>query len=173
MAKTRAIKEASVSRLVDNLKSGRGIVFADFTGLLVKEMQEIRRELRKSGIYFEVVKKTLLKRGLAEAGLKEVPVDKIIGSVSVAVSSEDEIVPAKTIVTFAKKFDKLKVLGGVLESNYVDDNKVKSLAQLPSKPELLGKLVGSINAPLSGFVNVLQGNIRGLVQVLKAKTAKG
>ena len=172
MAKTRAVKESSVARLTDQLKGGKGIVFADFTGLLVKELQELRRELRKAGIYFEVVKKTLLKRGLAEAGLKDVSVDNLAGSVSVAVSADDEIVPAKTIVTYAKSHDKLKVLGGILENNYVDDNRVKALAQLPSKPELLGQLVGSIKSPLTGLVNVLQGNLRGLIQVLKAASQK-
>lgn len=173
MAKSRATKESSVSRLTDQLKQGRGIVFADFTGLLVKELQELRRELRKAGIYYEVVKKTLLKRGLADAGFKEVSVDDLKGSVSVAVSEADEVIPAKTLVDFSKKYDKLKVLGGVMESKFIDDNKVKSLAQLPGKQELLGQLVGSVKAPLSGLVNVLQGNLRGLVQVLKAVADKG
>lgn len=172
MAKTRSIKESSVSRVTDKLKQGKGIVFADFTGLFVKEMQELRAELRKAGIYYEVVKKTLLKKGLSDAGLADISIDKLKGSVSVAVSEEDEIVPAKTLVEFAKKHDKLQVLGGVMESKFIDDVKVKSLAQLPSKSELLGKLVGSINAPLSGLVGVLQGNLRGLVQVLRAASQK-
>ncbi len=172
MAKTRTVKETSVARVTEKLKQGKGIVFADFTGLLVKEMQELRAELRKAGIYFEVVKKTLLKRGLADAGLSDISLDNITGSISVAVSEDDEIVSAKTLVDFAKKHDKLQVLGGVMESKFIDDGKVKSLAQLPSKPELLGKLVGSINAPLSGLVGVLQGNLRGLVQVLRAASQK-
>ena len=168
MAKTRAVKESSVARLTDNLRQGKGIVFADFTGLLVKELQEMRRELRKAGIYYEVVKRTLLKRGLTDAGFKEVSVDKLAGSISVAVSPDDEVTPAKTIVGFTKKFDKLKVLGGILEHNYVDEAKVKALAQLPGKQELLGQVVGSLTAPLTGLVNVLQGNLRGLIQVLTA-----
>lgn len=172
MAKTRTSKEASVSRVTDKLKQGKGIVFADFTGLIVKEIQELRAELRKAGIYFEVVKKTLLKKGLSDAGLANISLDNIEGSVSVAVSEEDEIVPAKTLVDFSKKHDKLKVLGGVMESKFIDDIQVKSLAQLPSKTELLGKLVGTINAPLTGLVGVLQGNLRGLVQVLRAVSQK-
>lgn len=172
MAKTRLSKETSVSRVTDKLKTGKGIVFADFTGLLVKEIQELRTELRKAGVYYEVVKKTILKRGLAGAGLNNVSVDELKGSVSVAVSNDDEVVPAKTLVAFAKNHDKLKVLGGVLASSYVDESRIKALAKLPGKQELLGKLVGSIQAPLAGLVNVLQGNIRGLVQVLKAISEK-
>lgn len=172
MAKSRSNKETSVGRITDKLKSSKGIVFADFTGLLVKEIQELRNELRKAGVYYEVVKKTILKRGLTEAGLQNISVDELKGSVSVAISSDDEVIPARTLVTYAKTHDKLKVLGGVLESNFVDESKVKSLALLPGKQELLGKLVGSIQAPLSGLVNVLQGNIRGLVQVLKSMSEK-
>ncbi len=165
MAKTRQSKESAVSRITDNLKKGKGIVFADFTGLLVKELRELRAELRKAGIYYEVVKKTLLKRGLTEAGLNNALVDELKGSVSLAIS-DDEVAPAKALVTFAKTHDKLKVLGGVLDNNYIDELKIKNLAALPTKPELLGKLVGSIQAPLTGLVRVLQGNMRGLVQVL-------
>jgi large subunit ribosomal protein L10 len=173
MAKTRAVKEKAVGRLIDQLKTGKGIVLADFTGLLVKELQQLRAELRRAGIYYEVVKKTLLKRSLTEAGLKDVPVDEINGSISLAVSQDDEVLPAKTLVDFSKKFEKLKVLGGVMQAQYIDEAKVKSLAQLPSKEELLAQVVGTIRAPLSGLVNVLQGNLRGLVQVLKARAEKG
>ena len=168
MAKSRQAKEAAVARMSQQLKAGRGIVFADFTGLLVKELQELRVALRQAGVYYEVVKKTLLKRGLSDAGLTNISVDGLGGSVSVAVSREDEVAPAKTLIDFAKTHDKLKVFGGVLENNYVEADKIKFLAKLPSKPELLGQLVGSIKAPLTGLVNVLQGNLRGLVQVLKA-----
>ncbi len=166
MAKTRAVKESSVARLADKLKQGRGIVFADFTGLLVKDMQALRRELRKAGVYYEVVKKTLLKRSLVQAGLQDVPVEKIQGSVSLAVSESDETAPAKTLMGFVQKNDKVKVLGGVMDSSFIDEYKVKSLAALPGKQELLGRVAGSIASPLTGLLNVLQGNLRSFVQVL-------
>ena len=173
MAKTRTSKESAVGRVTDKLKSGKAVVFADFTGLLVKEMRELRAELRKAGVYYEVVKKTILKRGLKEAGLGSAEVDKLQGSISLAVSNEDEVAPAKTLVSFAKTHDKLRVLGGMMEKIFVDEGRVKSLASLPGKQELLGQLVGSLASPLTGFVQVLQGNLRGLVQVLRAAAERG
>lgn len=172
MAKTRTNKEKAVARLYQQLQQAKGVVFADFTGLLVKELQELRRELRKSGIYYEVVKKTLLRRSLQQAGLDSSSVDHLRGGVSVAVSQQDEVAPAKTLVEFTKKFDKLRVLGGIIEQRFVDENQVKTLSQLPSRPELISQLLGVLKGPLSGLVGVLEGNLRGLLRVLTAVAEK-
>lgn len=149
----------------------KGIVFADFTGLLVKEMQELRRELRKAGIYYEVVKKKLLDRSLKDSKI-QVSGPELSGSVSVAASSTDEVEPAKILAEFAKKHEKLQLLGGILDGGFVDGGRVKELAKLPGKQELRSRLVGSLASPLRGMVGVLQGNLRGLVQVLKAVSEK-
>jgi len=172
MAKKRPAKEESVAKVVELLKSARGLVFADYTGLTVKDLQDLRRQLRAQGVSYEVTKKTLLGRSLKAAGLNEITTEALKGSVSVAVSQTDEVEPARILVGFAKTHEKLQLLGGILEAKFIDGAKVRSLAKLPSKQELLGQLVGTIAAPLSGFVNVLQGNLRGLVQVLKVLSNK-
>ncbi|MFZ5390944.1 MAG: 50S ribosomal protein L10, partial [Patescibacteria group bacterium] len=169
MAKSRSSKIATAKSLSQSLSSAKGVVMADFTGLGVKDLQELRKTLRDKGISYEVVKKTVLRRSLESAGLKEASAaDLPNGSVSLAVSQNDEVETAKLLADYGKTHDKFKILGGILEKTFVNADKVNELSKLPSKQELLGQVVGSIAAPLSGFVNVLQGNLRGLVQVLKA-----
>ena len=82
---------------------------------------------------------------------------------------EDEVVPAKIVDEFKKTHEEqINFIGGVLENNFLSAEKIQELAKLPSKQELYAKIVGSLNAPISGFVNVLAGNMRNLVYVLKA-----
>ena len=101
-----------------------------------------------------------------EAGI-EVDTKEMEGQVAVSISSQDEVIAAKIIEKFSKANQNLKILGGVLENKLMSIEQVKALAKLPNKEEMLGKLVGTIQAPISGFVNVCAGNLRGLVQVLK------
>jgi large subunit ribosomal protein L10 len=172
MAKKRQAKEKSIVEVTALLKGAKGVVFADYTGLSVKDLQELRRQLRVKGVSYEVTKKTLLAKALKQAGLESVSVTSLQGSVSLAASQSDEVEPAKLLSGFAKTHDKLKLLGGILELNFIDASKVGSLASLPSRDELLAKVVGSLASPMSGMVNVLQGNLRGLVQVLRAMSTK-
>lgn len=172
MAKSKQSKIASAASVTSALSQARGAVVVDYTGLTVKESQELRRSLREQGVAFEAMKKTILKRSLAEAGLTDVPTEGLTGSLALATSGTDEVTPAKLTVAFAKTHEKLKVLAGLLERRLIPASEVTALATLPGKQELLGQVVGSIAAPLSGLVNVLQGNLRGLVQVLKARSEK-
>ncbi len=166
MAKTRQKKESLVAELAVILKDAKGGVFADFTGLTVKEISELRRILRGQGVTYEVLKKTLLAKSLEKVTVKDLAATNFSGSVSLATSSSDEVAPAKIVVEFAKKHDKLQILGGLMNQSFVGQERVQALAKLPSKQELLGQLVGTIAAPLSRLVRVLAGNLRGLLQIL-------
>ena len=172
MAKTKQQKIDLTAHVVKMLTTAKGAVFADFTGLTMKEMTELRKKLREQGIEYEVIKKTLLKRALTEAKLTDIASQDFAGSISVATSPLDEVVAAKVLVVFTKTHDKLQVLGGVLENAFVDPSRVKALALLPGKQELLGQVVGTIAAPMSGMLRVLAGNLRALVQVLSALSKK-
>ncbi len=172
MAKSRRAKEQSLKEVGAMLQGARGIVFVDYAGLTVKEMQELRRTLSAKGVAFEVAKKTVLGRAFKSAGLSQVDVAGLNGMVSLATSGTDEVEAARELTAFAKTHEKMKLLGGVLEGAFVDAARIKELAKLPGKQELLGILVGTLQAPLAGFVNVLQGNLRGLVQVLRAAADK-
>ncbi len=172
MAKTREQKEKTLRGLGDKFAKIKAAVFVSFKGLKVKDATKLRNILRKEKIDYEVAKKTLLKLALQKTGLEGIDPKGMEGNIAVAFGYDDEVAPAKILNTFRSQNEALKILGGILENKYIDSAKVVELANIPSRPELLAKLVGSINSPVSGFVNVLAGNLRGLVQVLKAVSEK-
>ncbi len=167
MAKTRQQKETSVKDLVERIQAAKAVVFANFQGLKVSESEELRGQCREQNIDYLASKKTLLKHALSEAGYDQ-DIKAFVGGIAVVLGHEDEVAPAQVIDRFAQKHEVATIYGGILEGKFIDAVKVKELAKLSSKPQLYAKLVGTINAPVSGFVNVLAGNLRGLVQVLNA-----
>ncbi len=165
MAKDRLQKEAMVQGLVEQMNSSKSAVFANFQGLTVAETEELRKQCREAGVSLVASKKSLLKKALSLSGL-DVDTKAYQGGVAVALGLNDEVAPAQVLANFAKKHDVLTLFGGILEGAYIDSAKVEQLSKLPSREQLLGQLVGTINAPVTGFVNVLAGNLRGLVGVL-------
>ncbi len=168
MAITRQKKEELVASLVSKLKSAKSVVFTDYRGLTVEELDEVRNKLRAEGVELKVVKNTLFQIASKEAGIELSKDATHNHPFAVAFGMEDEVAPAKIAFEYSKKNDKFAIVGGVLEGKEISDIMVKSLASLPSREQLLGQLVGTIAAPMSGMVNVLAGNIRGLVNVLNA-----
>jgi len=168
---TKEQKAKLISDLAAKLKASKAVVFSDYKGLKVKDMTMLRKELRAEGIDFQVLKKTLMNVAMKEAGI-EMDVKKLEGQIVIAISSGDEVMAAKLIAKAAKANENLKIAGGILGTKELSVAEVNALAKLPTKEELLGRLVGTLNAPVSGFVNVLAGNLRGLVQVLKAVSEK-
>jgi large subunit ribosomal protein L10 len=135
--------------------------------LKVKDINDLRKKCRETEVDYLVVKKTLLKKTLSASGLDGQLVDNFQGGIAAAFGT-DEVTPAKTLNDFSKDHPALVCLGGFLEKKYFNQEQVLALAKLPSKQELLAQMVGSIKAPIAGFVNVLSGNLRGLVRVLEA-----
>lgn len=168
MAKTRKQKEQEVKKLSEDLKSSKSVVFTTFDGLNVVDNQELRNNLRNEKVTFQVSKKTLLKRALKDSSVEGLDVDQLKSNVGIAASLEDEVVAAKLLAKFAKDHEQLVIQGGILENQFVTAEKVNELAKLPSKLELITKTVSTIKAPITGFVNVMAGNLRGLVNVLNA-----
>lgn len=165
MPKTRKQKEEALEGVTQDAASAKSLVFVGYHGLTVPQIEELRRELRKEQVVFKVIKKTLLKKALALQKI-EADVKNLGEGLAVAFGMSDEVAPAKVLAKFQKANGALKIYGGILEAKFIDEKGVSALAKLLSKPELYAKLVGSINAPVSGFVQVLAGTIRGLVQVL-------
>ena len=161
--KTELIAEVSAKA-----KGSKSLVFANFKGVSVKDITTLRRSLRETGSSWQVLKKTLLNRALDEVGVK-VDVRALDGQVGVAFSS-DEVAAAKAIADFIKanKNSTLSIVGGSLGSESLSVEAVKALAKLPSNDELRAKLVGTLQAPIAGFVRTLSGNISGFVRVLAA-----
>ncbi len=173
MAKSKIQKSEVMKTLVDNIKGSKSMVFANYQGLKMSESDELRKLCRDGKVVYLASKKTLVQKALEEAGMSGDAVKAFDGAVSIAFGTADEVAPAQIVAEFAKKHTAVKIFGGVLEGNFIDSAKVTALSKLPSKQQLLGQLVGTINAPVSGFVNVLAGNLRGLVNVLNAIKDKG
>ena len=155
-----------MKELVERLAKTKAAVFADYTGLSVAKLTELRRKLSAQSGELKVAKKTLIDLSFKQGGIAGVNTKNMSGQVMVAFGYNDEVAPAKILNDFTKKNEQLKILGGILENKFIDSAGVLSLAKLPSKQELLGQLVGTIAAPMSEMLNVLQGNLRGLVRIL-------
>lgn len=168
---TKDQKKKIVKDLSEKIKDSKVLIFSDFSGTTVVKMKALRDELRTSGSSYKVTKKKLIQKALKEAGI-EVDVYGLEGQIGIAVGQNDEVAAAKVLSKFAKANKNFKILRGVLEKKEISDKEVLYLAALPSREELLAKLVGSINTPVSGFVNVLAGNLRNFVGVLKAISEK-
>ncbi|MEK7102701.1 MAG: 50S ribosomal protein L10 [Patescibacteria group bacterium] len=166
MAKTKQEKQEIMRELTDAFGKSTSVVFANFSGLPVKEAETLRKQARVEQIGIVVAKKTLLEKATTDAGLTDVSPRSFGGEVLTLFGYGDEVAPARLLHKFGKTHSMVKMIGGILERHFVSAAKIKELALLPSKQELLAKLVGSMNAPVSGFVNVLAGNLRGLVRVL-------
>jgi large subunit ribosomal protein L10 len=168
----RAEKDVLIKKVAESAKNAKALVFSDFKGVSVKDISAIRSELRKSGSTFQVMKKTLLNIALRDAGIA-VDARKLEGQIGVAFST-DEVSAAKAIADYMKanKELKLSIVGGALEGKALSADEVKALAKLPSKDELRGMLVGTLQAPITGFVRALSGNLSGLVRVLNAVAEK-
>lgn len=167
---TKDQKKEIIGELKEKFSRQKAIVFSDYTGLTVNEAQELREKLREQGIDYKVAKKTLIDLALKEAGL-DMSTKDLSGQLSVAMGYEDEVMPAKILYEFSKSNENLKILAGLVSGEQMDSDKVIQLAKLPSKPELLGKVVGSISSPMSGLLNALHGNMRKLVYILKGINA--
>ena len=165
---TKQQKIELVKDLTEKIKIAKTAIFVDFKGLKVKDSTDLKKTLRASGVEYVVVRKTLLNIALKNAGIEGVSTKAMDGQIALSLSNVDEVSGAKIIDTFAKTNENIKMLGGVLGKQVMNAAEVKALAKIPSKEELLSKLVGTLNAPVSGFVNVLAGNLRGLVQVLNS-----
>lgn len=165
-------KKEIVAEVVDKVKGSKALVFANFKGVSVKDLTTLRKELAKSGSSWQVLKKTLLNIALKEAGVT-VDARKLDGQIGVAFS-QDEVAAAKVLTDFAKanKEVPLTIQSGTLGQKELSIDEVTALAKLPSQDELRAKLVGTLQAPIAGFVRVLGGNLSSLVQVLKAIEGK-
>ncbi|MFA5021495.1 MAG: 50S ribosomal protein L10 [Patescibacteria group bacterium] len=168
MAKTRQQKETTVKDLVSRLKSSKSIVFANFDKLKVKEIEKLRKNCHRENVDYVVAKKTLMKVAFKEAGITDVDPKTLDQGIALVLGINDEVAPARIIQDFAKDHEALKAIGGVLEGKFIPREKIIELAKLPSREVLLAKVLGSIKAPVSGFVNVLAGNLRNFVYVLNA-----
>jgi large subunit ribosomal protein L10 len=170
-AKILESKKQDVLELTNKLKNATAIMLADYRGLTVEQDTELRNAFRAANVEYRVVKNSLTRFAAKEIGIEGID-EYLSGPTSMAISLIDPVAPAKILAEFAKKYTNLEIKAGVLEGKVIDLNTVKELADLPSKEELVGKVLGSLNAPITGFVTVLNGNIKGLLVALNAVAEK-
>lgn len=167
MAKTRQQKEATLQDLTVRLEAAKALIFANVQKLKMKELDELRHTCREQNLSLLVSKKTLLKRALANRGIT-VDIESFAGGISTLFGVNDEMSPAQIIAAFTKTHPGVDIFGGVFEGSFIDSSRVQALAKLPGKKQLLGQLVYTLGAPMSGLANVLAGNLRGLITALTA-----
>ena len=167
MALTKQQKQKILEDLRKTFSLQKTIILVGITGLKMKDLSELRKKIKSFEGNLKVVKKTL-----AELVFKENKMDfnkaQFKEQIALVFGFRDKILSAKTVYQFSKENEKLKILGGYFENSFKEAEEVITLAQLPSKNELMVRLVRGLKTPISNFVNVLEGNIKGLLCVLSA-----
>ena len=154
MAKVE-LKQPIVAAIAEDVKDAQSVVIVDYRGLTVAQDTELRKQLREAGIIYKVCKNTMMKRafeGTEFEGLSQY----LEGPSAMAVSKDDVTAPARIICKFAKTAEKLEVKAGVVEGKVYDQAGVQALSAIPSREELLSKLLGSIQSPIANFARVIK-----------------
>ena len=154
MAKVE-LKQPIVAAIAEDVKDAQSVVIVDYRGLTVAQDTELRKQLRDAGIIYKVCKNTMMKRafeGTEFEGLAQY----LEGPSAMAVSKDDATAPARILCKFAKTAEKLEVKAGVVEGKVYDEAGVKELSAIPSREELLSKLLGSIQSPIANFARVIK-----------------
>ena len=167
MAVSKQEKESTLASLTEDLKTARGVVFTEYRGLTVKQLEQVRKNLRQENVKYQVVKISLLKKALAALGISADGL-QYNGPLAVAVSQDEETAPARILKALTKENPMLILDGGIFNNAIVGADIVSKLASLPTKQQLLGQLLSVLQGPARGLVTVLSGNTRNLLNVLNA-----
>ena len=154
MAKVE-LKAPIVEEIAENLKDAKGVVLADYRGLTVEQDTILRKQMREAGVVYKVYKNTLIKRAIAGTEF-EALAPQLDGPTVIAISKSDATAPARILFNFAKQAEALELKSGVVEGTYYDAEGVKVIATIPSREELISKLLGSIQSPISNFARVIK-----------------
>lgn len=147
-------KQPIVAEISDLLDGAKAAVLVDYRGLTVEQDTQMRKQLREAGVVYKVYKNTMIN--FAVKGTEfEVLVPHLEGPTALAVSKEDATAPARILFNFSKTADKLELKAGVVDGTYYDNDGIKIIATIPSREELLGKLLGSIQSPITNLARVL------------------
>ena len=154
MAKVE-LKQPIVDEIKSYLEGAQGVVVVDYRGLTVEQDTQLRKQLREAGVVYKVYKNTLVKRAIAGTEFEPMT-EQLEGPTAIAISKEDATAPARILANFAKTADALELKCGVVEGTYYDINSIQTIATIPSREELLSKLLGSMQSPITNFARVIK-----------------
>lgn len=158
-------KEAIAKEIQGKIANASLVVFSDYRGLSVEEITDLRNKLRVPGVEFRVLKNTMMRFAMKNAGYEDVAA-QIEGPNAVLFSNQDVVGPAKTMFDFIRQHPNLEVKFGLLEGQTISAINIKALADLPPREVLVAQVLGTMQAPITSFVRVLNANLTGLVRAL-------
>ena len=154
MAKVE-LKKPIVDEIIENLKDAKSAVIADYRGLTVEQDTQLRKQMREAGVVYKVYKNTMIKRAIEGTEFEALTPD-LEGPTAIAISKDDATAPARILFNFAKKAEALELKSGVVEGTFYDNKAISVIATSPSREELLSKLLGSIQSPVTNFARVIK-----------------
>lgn len=171
MAISRDKKNALVAEMTDTLQTAKMTVFAQYRGLSVADVQELRKQAREAGVVIKVVKNRLVRVALGSIDTyKNTDTTPLTGQLLYAISAEDEVAPAQILNKFAKTHPALQFAGAFSgEGALLSADEVKALAGLPSKNQLIGEVISQLLSPVHDITNALSGNLHALLDGVEAK----
>ncbi|MFA5839122.1 MAG: 50S ribosomal protein L10 [Candidatus Margulisiibacteriota bacterium] len=167
VSKAQEKKKQTLKKIKEKIDLAGLLVFSNYSGFTVKQITELRKKLRKQDAEFRIYKNTLLSRAVEEAGFSGLK-EHFNGPTAVLLGFKDPVAPLKTLVEAIKEFEKGEIKAGVVDKATLNKDELAKVAKLPSREILLGKVIGGLQSPLYGFLNVLNGPARKLVYVLNA-----
>ncbi len=147
-------KKPIIQEIKDNLDGAKSVVLVDYLGLTVEQDTNLRRAAREAGLIYKVYKNTMVKRAIEGTEFADIAKD-LEGPTAVAISKEDATAPARVVANFAKTAPKLEMKSGIVEGTYYDAEGIKAISQIPSREELLSRLLGSLQSPITNLARVI------------------
>ena len=169
MAKTKEQKQKIIQGLKEKIKKQKAVVFMDFTGIKVDDLTDLRQEMKNKNCEIKIAKKTMLEQALKDSHPEIAKnIRGFQGEIGVAFGYNDEVLPFQILGKFSKKHKNLKILSGIIARDFLGTEQAITVSMLSTKEDILARIVGSMSAPISGFLNVLQGNVKSLLFALNA-----
>ena len=154
MAKVE-LKQPIVEEISNSIKNAESVVLVNYSGLTVEQDTILRKELREAGVQYKVYKNTMMRRAFEGTAFESLS-DHLHGTNAIAISETDATAPARILAKYAKQIPALELIAGVVEGNYNDQAGIQALSTIPSREELLSKLLGSIQSPITNFARVIK-----------------
>jgi len=165
-------KAELIAEAKELIQNASAVYLTDYSKINVEDISEIRNQFRKDGVKYRIFKNTLFKRALVESGKFEKLADHLEGMTGIAFASTNPVAPAKIIKKYNDTSQKFPLKACYIETQYFDGSKLKELAELPTKEEVIAGILGSLNSPASGIVGSIAAVIRNLVSVVDEVSKK-